>query len=482
MPLDPAVSIRAEFSGLQKDPRLVRRVKNVCDRLSAAPALGFPQALKTSSETEAFYRLLRNPRLKYSELVESHAAQTVGRMKPGQDVYVVHDTTEFAYETEDEREGLSRRSRKSAAQVFFAHVSLAVSLDAMPLGALAAECWGRTSPPRGNRKLSGTELSKLAHRESDRWWRQVEATAERIGDRAQAIHLMDREGDSYRIFSQMIAHGHRFVVRMARDRVVFVEDPQTGDEEKLMLSEALNALPTRVTREVPLSRRRANPAPRGAKSHPARVSRTAKLALSAGTIELNRPRYLNEEPEQLTVNIVYVHEVEPAPDATPVSWILITTEPINTVKNIEAIVDHYRGRWIIEEFFKALKTGCSFEERQLESFETLTKALALFFPIAWQMLVVRAVSRTDPGAPAESVVTPTQIKVLQHYQRQKMPLISPTALDALYAIAGLGGHLKNNGPPGWQTLAAGMRELTLMADAWDAGARAASKSPVSSDQ
>jgi hypothetical protein len=475
-------AVRGEFEALVKEPRLVRRIGLVCDRLSAAPGAGFPQAMKTSAETEAFYRLLRNPRLKYSELVDSHSAQTVGRMTPGQTVRVVHDTTEFAYETESEREGLGRRSRTSATQVFFAHVSLVVGLDALPLGVLAAECWGRTSPPRGNRKLSGGELSKLAVRESDRWWRQVETTAERIGDRAQAVHLMDREGDSYRIFSKLIEGDHRFVIRMARDRVVFAEDPQTGAEEELRLSEALHALPTRVTREVPLSRRRASPAPRGAKTHPTRTSRTATLALSAGTIELTRPPYLREEPERLAVNVVYVQEIDCPPDATPVSWVLVTTESIETPADIEAVVDHYRARWIIEEFFKALKTGCSFEERQLESFETLTKALALFFPIAWQMLVVRAVSRSAPDAPAESVLTPTQIKVLQHYQRQKMPLVAPRAIDALYAIAGLGGHLKQNGPPGWQTLAAGMQELMVMTDAWDAGARAATKTSESYDQ
>lgn len=460
----------------------MRRLGLVCDRLSAAPGVGFPQAMKTSAETEAFYRLLSNSRLKYSALVDSHATQTVGRMRPGEVVHVVHDTTEFAYETESEREGLSRRSRTSAAQVFFAHLSFAVGLDAMPLGVLAAECWGRTSPPRGNRKLTGSELSRLAVRESDRWWRQVEATAERIGDRAEAIHIMDREGDSYRIFSKLVAGEHRFVVRMARDRLVFAEDPDTGDEEKLRLSQALSAFPIRVTREVPLSRRRASPAPRRNKAHPPRTSRTATLGLSAGTVELTRPPYLSEEPERLAVNVVYVRETDPPSDATPISWVLVTTESIDTIADIEAIVDHYRARWIIEELFKALKSGCSFEERQLESFETLTKALALFFPIAWQMLVVRAVSRSDPDAPAERVLTPTQIKVLQHYQRQKMPLASPRAIDALYAIAGLGGHLKQNGPPGWQTLAAGMQELIVMADAWDAGARAARNSPDSCDQ
>lgn len=43
-------------------------------------------------------------------------------------------------------------------------------------------------------------------------------------------------------------------------------------------------------------------------------------------------------------------------------------------------MDAYRARWVIEEFFKALKTGCNFERRQLESFQSLRIALAIFLP------------------------------------------------------------------------------------------------------
>jgi hypothetical protein len=155
--------------------------------------------------------------------------------------------------------------------------------------------------------------------------------------------------------------------------------------------------------------------------------------------------------------------------------VLITTEPISTAAEIEAVVDHYRHRWQIEEFFKALKTGCSFEERQLESLKTLTNALALFLPIAWQMLLLRAVSRATPNAPAETVLTSIQIEVLRHYEPEKLPRRGVTAHHALMAVAGLGGHLKRNGPPGWRTLSYGMQELVAMTDAWEAGARSAEK-------
>ena len=36
----------------------------------------------------------------------------------------------------------------------------------------------------------------------------------------------------------------------------------------------------------------------------------------------------------------------------------LTTEPVATSADIEAVVDMYRTRWLIEECNKALKTGC----------------------------------------------------------------------------------------------------------------------------
>jgi hypothetical protein len=45
----------------------------------------------------------------------------------------------------------------------------------------------------------------------------------------------------------------------------------------------------------------------------------------------------------------------------------VTTEPIATEQQVAAVVDAYRQRWLIEEFFKALKTGCQYQQLQLES-------------------------------------------------------------------------------------------------------------------
>lgn len=460
-------TIASEFAALRVDPRLQRRVAFVAHRLSAHPNLGFPQAMGKEAATEALYRLLANPRICHARLVEAHAMRTVERMPEGGVVRCVHDTTELTFPGESEREGLGRTRTTSSTPGFFAHVALALSteLHPKPLGVLGTRCWARTATPRSSRKIDGKTLSKMPNRESARWRALVDETEERVGSRCEVIHIMDREGDSYSLLSSLVEAGRRFVIRLAHDRRVHAD---TEDEETIFLSEAAASFEAVATREVPLSRRDAKPTPRSNKANPERHGRSAKLNLRAGRVILARPRYLTDELEQLELNIVHVEEAGAPDGAEPVGWMLVTTEAIDTAAQVEAVVDHYRARWTIEELFKALKTGCAMEKRQLESFQTLTTALAFFLPIAWKMLQLRSISRTAPDTPADEVLTASEIAILQLEQPQKMPKQGATIRDALYAIAGLGGHLKNNGPPGWRTLNDGMKLLLLMANAWDA--------------
>jgi len=170
--------------------------------------------------------------------------------------------------------------------------------------------------------------------------------------------------------------------------------------------------------------------------------------------------------------------MNPPRDVEPISWKLLTTEPIKTTAQVEAIVDAYRARWVIEEYFKALKTGCAFEKRQLESFRTLVNALAVFSVMAWRLLLLRSTARLSPDAPATSALAERQVQVLQALSRMEdsaLPHVdmppSPTAQDALLAVAQLGGHIKNNGPPGWQILGRGYESLLLIELGWRARER-----------
>jgi hypothetical protein len=87
--------------------------------------------------------------------------------------------------------------------------------------------------------------------------------------------------------------------------------------------------------------------------------------------------------------------------------------------------------------------------------------LAIYVPIAWRALRHRTLAHADDLADALAVLNETQMKILRLKSPHKIP-ISPSANDALHAVAGLGGHLKRNGPPGWITIARGCQDLLML--------------------
>ncbi|MGK4003181.1 hypothetical protein WMF31_11200 [Sorangium sp. So ce1036] len=67
--------------------------------------------------------------------------------------------------------------------------------------------------------------------EHDRWGEQVERVAALGAAPHDVVHVMDREGDDYGLFAQLLSAGHRFVIRLAHNRLV--EADALGEEAKL---------------------------------------------------------------------------------------------------------------------------------------------------------------------------------------------------------------------------------------------------------
>jgi hypothetical protein len=190
---------------------------------------------------------------------------------------------------------------------------------------------------------------------------------------------------------------------------------------------------------------------------------------AATTVTLKRPRsrraHNTSPPPTLAINVVHVWEPEPPADEEAVEWFLHTSEPLDSSEQQLAVVDHYRARWVIEEYFQAIKTGCRFQERQLEDYDGLVNLLATFAPVAYHLLLLRSEARRVPES--GSVLSDDQLDVLRVLGRIKLSA-QPTAREAYLAVAALGGHIKCNGDPGWRTLAYGFEELQTLAAGWTA--------------
>jgi hypothetical protein len=288
----------------------------------------------------------------------------------------------------------------------------------------------------------------------------------------RAIHVMDREGDSYLLLVEMLKNERSFVIRATQNRALNREKapwdplrPKAKEPPLDRISTALAGLPPLAEREIRISSRSSkNKAPATLKKHPAREERSAKIIISATSMDLKRPHAAPTRlPASLQVNVVHVHEPHPPAGEEPVEWTLLTREAIDTPADVERVVDIYRRRWIVEEFFKALKSGCSVENRAFHTAHALKNVCAISVPMAWQMLLLRSLARQPEPRPAKQVLSPIQLTVLKaattHLPRRIQLTETPTIQEALHAIAALGGFVRTNAEPGWITLARGFQEL-----------------------
>lgn len=452
----------AEFAGADfGDGRLTRRLMRIAEAAAGSPSAGFPTMAKSDGELEGVYRFLRNSRVAPRTILAPHIAATRARAGE-QAIIIAHDTTELGFGGLLHREGLGLVGTANTRQGFFAHFALAVSGDESrtPLGVVGLKTFVRDHN-RGKRPKTERDLDPDAS--ESRKWTEVALEAHRCFP--NAIHVMDREADSFTILSRLIEAKARFVIRLCRDKRV-------EDSSDLLFRTAELHGALRATRSVPLSRRAPHPSKTHRQQHPPRSERVATLEIKVAAVRLSRPkrpRYTTGYPPHLDVNVVVVQEVGAPPGEIPLCWRLVTTEPIDTPEQVEAIVDAYRARWRIEEFFKALKTGCAFEKRQLESLRTLLNALAVFAVIAWRLMLLRSVARAAPTCPAADVLTREQVNLLTRVAAMRDPALprlemppKATAHQALMAVARLGGHIKNNGEPGWMVLGRGYDKLLLL--------------------
>ena len=432
------------------DERRNRRLIQIVRRLEANPSQSFPRAAADDAELEGIYRFMGSAHIDCAALLEPHVAATVARAKEAARVLVVHDSTEFNFGA-SEREGLGRIG-EGKSRGFLGHFALCVTNDGArrPLGVLGIEPLFRHRR-KGRRPASVRRNDPNS--ESLRWSRMQKKTAELLKEKARVVHVMDSEADQYSLLAQMISRSDDFVVRMCQERALV---------DGRLVEEALTELQPMVEREVILQRRRKSDLPASRRKHPARPQRAAKLSVSALRLTLPQPKISRRtRMPTIDLNLVVVSEIDPPSGEAPISWRLWTSLPIESAEQVLAIVDAYRARWVIEEYFKALKSGCAYELRQLSSQGALLNALAILAPIAWRLLLLRSQADLAPDA-IQVALTAAQLvclrAVCKNIHHHPVP-VSPTARETMLAIARMGGHIKNNGDPGWLVLGRGYAAL-----------------------
>lgn len=448
--------LHSEYSNVRfGDARISRRMRKIVSCVGAEPELSLPKMFRKSSDLEGVYRFLNNDKVQSDAILASHRTETIARcVSSDKTILIAHDGSEFSFPGNAERTGLGYLH--GGRQGFVGHFSLALESGESrnPLGVLGLRIFNREK-----HEVTPTdhEQSINPDREHLCWSEQAMETDRLLQEsgKKSGVHLMDREGGSFLTLARLLKNNVRFVIRLRTNQ----RNIQT-DDGPVPMDTAYELATYRMQREVMLSAR-----PQGTGRHPARKRRMTTLEIRTASIRLKRPGKLpkvQEPTESLDLNVVFVREIDPPEGETALLWCLATSEPLESGADAAFVVDAYRSRWLIEEYFKALKTGCSVEARQLESFKALTTMLAICIPVAWTMLALRTLAETSPHAPAEQILSKKQVETLRGLASLHLGERLPTTLTAekaLICIARLGGFIVYNKTPGWQTLARGFHEL-----------------------
>jgi len=431
------------------DPRRTARLIKVASALASNPSASLPCALETWGETLGAYRLLDNPAISYEQIVSPHWSQTYHEATQCPRTLLLGDTTEMDFSTHKAVKGLGPIGNSREDLGFSLHTVLAMDPQRQQLlGCMTQEPFLRKLAPVGETKAQ----RKKRERESQVWERSVKQIG-RVPQSHQWIYVGDSGSDIYTFWQTCENLGYDFVIRVAQDRCVQLPEDDTPQElDEKHLKTLARALPATSAHFLAIP------------AHHHHPKREAFLHLSFQQVQVQPPTNgacLQET--SLTAWVVRVWETHPPQGQEPLEWILLTTIAIRCPADAWEVVQWYRWRWLLEDFHKALKTGCRLEQRYLQSVQAIWKLLAVLTPIALRLLLIRQAAQQDRELPATDVVSQEIVRVVIHLDKRHRDIV--TAKQLWHAIARLGGYLDRtcDGPPGWQTLWKGwMRVMNVL--------------------
>ena len=455
-----------------EDRRLNERLREVLSLLGNRPSASIPAACGGHAEMTAAYRLFDHENASFERIVAPHAEATRLRVAAHTTVVLAQDTTEVDLTRPEQGVQGAGPLDGGPRRGMFLHLLHAFSEDGTPLGTLRATPWVRSEGGAGAEATRRrARRVPIEAKESRRWvetLRQAQTEARRLPN-TRMICVGDSESDIYEVLAEA-RHGPAnaaWIVRAFKDRLL---QPQAGVTERHVL-ERLRAQPVLSTYTIRVRGRKAQVACDRRPRHQPRRSRNAVVEVRAAAgVVVQAPRRPGGRPPPVAVNIVLVRETHPPPDDEPVQWLLLTDLPVDTADAARNVVAFYCLRWMIEVFFRVLKSGCRVEERRFERIDRFQSCLAVYLIVAWRTLYLCRLGRACPHLDCEAVFDPAEWKaVWTAARRGPLPPTPPPLGPMTRLVAELGGYVpRKNSPPGPQTIWLGLQRAHDFALCWRA--------------
>lgn len=432
------------------DKRRSKRLANLVEKIVNKPAASIPKINECWKDTKATYRLLDCPEATLQSVTAAHRERLAQR--EGVQL-ILSDTCHIDF-------GRGRKVRGAGpvgpgkSVGFLLHSALAYDAADHSILGVAGQIAHVRSGKNGKRR----ESEKGKQWAESNLWSELFQQVGPSSEQTQRIHVCDSAADDYENFFTAIENlGSDVIIRCGRVHRHVID--QNG--EKRSISKTIQDAKVIGGYRLEIPRRGG------------RKARTAKLEISTKKVFMPQPRFCSEqvkasERNGLELTIVIAREIDPPRGAEPICWILLTSLPVSDLFAAMMVIQSYELRWQIEEWHKAIKTGCALESSQHQDIDRLLPLTGIYSVVAVLLLQLRESSRRMPHRPAEQVVPKRWIDMLMAIgSRSRRP---HTAEQLWRAIAQLGGFLnrKGDGNPGWQTIWSGWRQLHMAMRGYDA--------------
>jgi Transposase DNA-binding/Transposase Tn5 dimerisation domain len=456
------------------DTRLNNRLGLILSHLAAHPTASIPAACGGWAELMAAYRFFDNPKTSFDNVLQPHIDRTRERIAAQAVVLLVPDTTEIdVTRPEQQVRGAGPLDGNSRRGVLL-HELHALTPDGTPLGTLAATPWARDDdkPPNATKTRGQRAAMPIEEKESYRWLlslRMAREEAARLPG-TQIVCVADSEADIYEVLAEgmELPRVADWIVRSCQDRALVDDTDETTASLDYLREEVLQA--TVLDRKtITVRGREAKVACEDRDRRQPRKTRQATVEVRAAAVTLRAPEQTAGQLADVRVNAVLVTEVDPPDDDVPVEWRLLTSLSIDTVEQVTLVIQYYCTRWMIEVFFRTLKSGCRVEDRRFEAMDRLLPCLAIYLIVAWRVLYVCRLGRSCPDISCEAIFEPAEWQSVYQVLKSEPPPEHPPTLQVMVRmVAQLGGYVNRarDDDPGPQTVWLGLQRMHDIALCW----------------
>ena len=425
--------------------RRVDRLRYLANKMLDCPEGSIPTQNASWRDVKAAYRFFDCEDVTFDAVAEAHWQQTRDT-KPGR-YLLISDTTDIDHYSHRATTGLSQLGKGTGRGMQLHSCLMVDASNESIVGIAGASLNYRPIVPKGETRTQRLNRS----RESEKWGNLVDDVGSPPPS-SQWIHVFDREGDQYEAMCYLKTHQSDWVIRVSK----LNRNVETTEGTIIPLSKAIK--PARVLGTYELNLR----------ARPNQSARTAKIRVSTLKVTFGKPRHASRflkkcELQSIAVNIVVVEEYDAPKGVTPIKWVLQTSLPINNFDDAWNVIGYYELRWLIEEYHKVIKTGCSIESHALRTAERLEPLIGLISVIGVRLLELKTISKREPDVKAANRIPATWLAALKAI-RSQINLATLTVKEFFRELAKLGGFLgrKNDGEPGWQTLWRGYHKLHMI--------------------